>query len=74
MSGFVRTFQVKDGDKEKNSKLMSFRIDDEELLEQYKAIWSKIEDLKKIELNALPVFDDRSIKTKTRTYGDKVYK
>ena len=29
--------------------------------------------LKNIELNALPVFDDRYIKTKIRTYGDKVY-
>ena len=52
---------------------MSFRIDDEKLLEKYKAIWTKIEDLKNIELNALPVYDDRYIKIKIRTYGDKVY-
>ena len=42
-------------------------------MEKYKAIWTKIEDLKIIELNALPVYDDRYIKTKIRTYGDKVY-
>ena len=29
-------------------------------------------DLKNIELNALPVYDDRYIKTKIRTYGNKV--
>ena len=52
---------------------MSFRIDDEKLLEKYKATWTKIEDLKNIELNALPVYDKRYIKTKIRTYGDKVY-
>ena len=52
---------------------MSFRINDEKLLEKYKAIWTKIEDLKYIELNALPVYDDRYIKTKIKTYGDKVY-
>ena len=52
---------------------MSFRIDDEKLLEKYKAIWTKIEDLKNIEFNALPVYDDRYIKPKIRTYGDKVY-
>ena len=40
---------------------------------KYKAIWTKIEDLKNIELNALQVYDDRSIKTKIRTYRDKVY-
>ena len=52
---------------------MSFHIDDEKLLEKYKAIWTKIEDLKNIKLNALPVCDDRYIKNKTKTYRDKVY-
>ena len=46
MSGYVKTFKVKDGDKDKNNKLMSFRIDDEKLLKTYKAILAKIEDLK----------------------------
>ena len=31
MSGYVNTFKVKDGNKDKNNKLMSFRIDDEKL-------------------------------------------
>ena len=52
---------------------MSFLIDDEKLLEKGTAIWSKIEDLKNIGLNALLVYGDRYIKTKTRTYDDKVY-
>ena len=47
VSGYVKTFKVKDGDKNKKKKLMSFRIDDEKLLEKYKAIWTKIKDLKK---------------------------
>ena len=47
ISGYVKTLKVKDGDKDKN-KLISFRIDDEMLLEKYKAIWTKIEDLKNI--------------------------
>ena len=63
MSGYVKTFKVKEGDKDKSNKLMSFHIDDEKLLEKYKAIWTKIEDLENIELNALPVYDDRYIKT-----------
>ena len=61
------------GDKGKSNKLMSFRIDDEKLLEKYKAIWTKIQNLKNIELNALPVYDYRYIKTKIRTHGNKVY-
>ena len=52
---------------------MSFHIDVEKLLEKYKTIWTKIEDLKNIELNTLSVYDDRYIKTKVRKYGDKVY-
>ena len=51
---------------------MTFRIDDEKLLENYKAIWTKIEDLENIKLNALPVYSDRYVKTKIRTFGDKV--
>ena len=32
-----------------------------------------MEDLKNIELNAWPVYDDRYIQIKIRAYGDKVY-
>ena len=46
ISGYVQTFKVKDGDKDKNNKLMSSYIDDEKLLEKYKTILTKIEDLK----------------------------
>ena len=42
MSGYVETFKVED----RINKLLSFRIDDEKLLEKYEAIWTKIEDLK----------------------------
>ena len=38
MSGYVRTFKVKDGDIDKINKLISFCIDDEKLLEKCKAI------------------------------------
>ena len=69
MSAYVQTLKVE----YKINKLMSFHIDDEKLLEKYKDLWTKVEDLKNIELDALPVYDDRYIKTKIRTYGDKVY-
>ena len=52
---------------------MSFRIDGGKLLQKYKSIWTKIEDLKNIDLNDLPVYDDRYIKTQIKTYFDKVY-
>ena len=36
MSGYIQTFKFKEGDKDKNNKLMSFSIDDRKLLEEYK--------------------------------------
>ena len=36
LSGYVMTSKVKDGDKDKNNKLMSFFIDDKKLLENIK--------------------------------------
>ena len=34
MIRYVKTFKVKDGDKDKSNKLMSFHVDDEKLLEK----------------------------------------
>ena len=53
MNGYVKTFKVNDRDKDKSNKLMSFRTDHEKLLEKYKAIWNKIEELEHIELSWL---------------------
>ena len=47
MSGYVKTFKVKDRHKGKTNKLMFIRIDDKKLLQKYRVIWMKIEDLKK---------------------------
>ena len=70
MEGYVKNFN--DGGKDKNNKLMSSCIDDKKLLEKYETIWTKIEDLKNIELNASRVYNDGYIKAKIRTYGEKV--
>ena len=69
MSEYVKTFKVKN----KNNNLTSFHINDQKLLEKHETIWTKIEDLKSVELNTLPVYDDRYIETKIRTYGSKYY-
>ena len=69
ITGYIKTFK----DKDKNSKLVSFCIGNGKLLAKYKAIWTKIEDLNNIKLNALLVYDNRYIKIKLKTYGNKVY-
>ena len=38
-----------------------------------KAMWNKVEELKKIELNAFPVYGNRYINTKIKLYSDKFY-
>ena len=73
ISGYVKTFRDKSKDKNKDNKLMSFCIDKDKLLQKYKTIWTRIEDLQNVELNALSVYDDRYVKTKIRSYGDEVY-
>ena len=40
-------------------------------MEKHKGISTKLENLKNIELHALPVYGDRNIKTKIRTYFNK---
>ena len=42
MGGYVKTFKVKEGDKDKSNQLMPFRIDNEKLLEKYEAVSTKI--------------------------------
>ena len=66
-------FQVKDENKDNNNKLMPWHIDGDKLLEKYKVIWTKIEDLKNSELNSLPAYDERYIKMKIGAYSGKVY-
>ena len=46
MSGYVKAFKVKAGDKNESNKLMSFHRDAEKLLQKYKAIWTKVKNLK----------------------------
>ena len=72
-SVYVKTFKGKGRDKKNNSKLMFLHIDDDKLLQKYKNIWTKIEDLRNIELDALSVYDNRYIKTKIRACDQKVY-
>ena len=63
MSRYVKTFKVKDGDKDESNKLLSFRIGHKKLLEKYKIIWTKIEDLN-VELNTFPAYNVDITKTK----------
>ena len=66
ISGYVNNF------KKKNNKFMILCIYDDKLLQKYKTIWIKTEELKNVELNTLSVYGKRYIKAKIRTDVDKV--
>ena len=68
MNGYIKIFKVED-----KNIFSSFSIDEGNLLEKYKAIWTKNEKVKQTESNALPVYNDKHTKTKISTYGDKNY-
>ena len=69
-SGYVKTFKVKDGDKDKNNKWISFHIDDEN---KYETIWTKAEILQNLKFNAFPIYEDKYIKIKIGTYREQFY-
>ena len=46
MSGYVKTFEDKGKDKNKNNKLISLRINEYDPLEIFETIWTKFKYLK----------------------------
>ena len=52
---------------------MSFKVNDNRLLKKYTKIWDKVSILMNIEFDSEPVYgdNDKYIKTKVKSYGDK---
>ena len=51
---------------------MSFLADDKELLKEYIKVWKKIRDLISKEFDAEPVYSDKYIKTKIKSYNNDI--
>ena len=66
MTGYVKHFD--------SNKTLSFQVSDKKLLEKYTKIWRKITSLMNKEFNSGPVYgdNDKYIKTKIKSYGDKI--
>ena len=54
-----------------NNVTMSFRVNNEQLLENYNKIWEKVEKLMRIDFESEPVYgdDDNYMKTKIKIYA-----
>ena len=57
-----------------SNKTMSFKVNDNRLLKKYTEIWERVSSLMNIEFDSEPVYgdNDKCIKTKIKSYGDKI--
>ena len=67
MTGYINEFN-----ENKNTIIMSLRVNDEQLFKKYNKIWKKAEKLRRIDFESKPTYgyDDKYIKTKIKTYAD----
>ena len=76
MSGYIKYF-------ENNGKNMSFKIEEESVYLKYAEIWNKIKSVLNVKFHSQPIYDDKYIKIKVKTFnitintlfsGDKIPK
>ena len=67
MTGYINEFN-----ENKNTIIMSLRVNDEQLFKKYNKIWKKVEKLMKIDIESKPTYgyDHKYIKTKIKTLSD----
>ena len=53
-------------------KNMSFKIEDEDLYLKYSEIWNKMKKLLGIKFHSKPIYDDKYIKTKVKTFNSMI--
>ena len=51
---------------------MSFKIEDEDVYIKYNQIWNKIKDLLNVRFYGEPIYDDKYIKTKVKTFSSVI--
>ena len=71
MTGYINEFN-----ENKNTIIMSLRVNDEQLFKKYNKIWKKVEKLMRIDFESKPVYgdDDKYIKTKIKIYAGSMIK
>ena len=64
MSAYRRVFD--------ETKYVSFLIKDDELLKKYNEIWGKVSQSIKKKFDSEPVYDEKYLKAKTKSYKGKI--
>ena len=64
MSAFWKDFD--------QTKYMSFLIKGDELIEKYNEVWDKVKNIIKKEVDSEPVYNEKYIKAKVKSYNGKI--
>ena len=65
ISGCIKYFE--DG-----GKSMSFKTEDEDVYLKNNTIWNKIKSILNVKFHSLPIYDDKYIKTKVKTFNNSI--
>ena len=65
MSGYIKYF-------ENGSKNMSFKIEDDDVYLKYNEIWNKIKSILNVKFHSQPIYDEKYIKTKVKTFSNMI--
>ena len=65
MSGYIKYI-------DNDGKNMSFKIEDESVYLKYTEIWNKIKKLVNTRFHSQPIYDDKYIKTKVKTFSSMI--
>ena len=71
MTGYIDEFI-----ENKNTIVMSLKVNDKQLFKKYNKIWKKVEKLIRIDFESKSAYgdDDKYIKTKIKKYADNIFK
>ena len=66
------TSYINEFNENKNTIIMSLRVNDEQLFKKYNKIWENVEKLRRIDFESKPTYgyDDKYVKTKIKRYAD----
>ena len=53
-------------------KNMSFKIEDEDAYLKYNEMWNKIKNILNVKFHRQPLYDDKYIKTKVKTFNNTI--
>ena len=65
MSGYIKYF-------ENGGKNMSLKIEEESVYLKYTEIWNKIKSVLNVKIHSKPIYDDKYIKTKVKTFNNTI--